>query len=66
MGRKWASFPGSKGVVSVTNATGRYDLLVELFIRSQKDLSEFLVYEISRMEGIQATETSVYLDGINK
>lgn len=54
------------GVISVLNATGRYDLFVELFLESQKELMEFLVNEISRVDGIQATETFVYLDGINK
>ena len=55
-----------KGVVSVMNATGRYDLFLELFVKSQKELMEFLVNEISRVDGIKATETFVYLDGINK
>lgn len=55
-----------KGVTSVVNATGRYDLFVEVFLDSQKDLMEFLVNEISKVDGIQATETFVYLDGINK
>jgi len=55
-----------KGVVSVMNTTGRYDLFVELFVRSQKELMEFLVNEISKVDGIQATETFVYLDGTNK
>jgi Lrp/AsnC family transcriptional regulator for asnA, asnC and gidA len=48
------------------NATGRYDLFVEVFCDSQKELMEFLVNEISKVEGIQATETFVFLDGINK
>lgn len=55
-----------KGVISVLNATGRYDLFIELFLDSQKELSEFLVNEISKVDGIQSTETFVYLNGINK
>jgi DNA-binding Lrp family transcriptional regulator len=55
-----------KGVVSVMNATGRYDLFVEVFLESQRELMEFLVNEISKVDGIQATETFVYLHGINK
>ncbi len=55
-----------EGVTSVMNATGRYDLFVEVFCDSQKELMEFLVNQISKVEGIQATETFVYLDGINK
>jgi len=55
-----------KGVTSVMNATGKYDLFVELFLESQKELMEFLVNEISKVDGIQSTETFVFLDGINK
>ena len=55
-----------KGVVSVLNATGRYDLFVEIFLESKKELTDFLVNKISKVEGIQTTETFVYLDGINK
>jgi DNA-binding Lrp family transcriptional regulator len=55
-----------KGVVSVVNTTGRYDLFVELFLDSKKELTEFLVNEISKVAGIQSTETFVYLEGINK
>lgn len=63
---KMKQISGLKGVVSVLNATGRYDLLIELFVRSKKELTEFLVTEISKVKGIQATETYVYLDGKNK
>jgi len=55
-----------KGVVSVSNATGRYDLLVEIFLDSQKELNKFLMEDLSRIDGIKATETFVYLDAINK
>ena len=55
-----------RGVVSVTNVTGRYDLLVEVFLDSQKELNKFLMDDLSRIGGINATETFVYLDAINK
>lgn len=55
-----------KGVTSVMSTTGRYDLFVELYLDSKKELMEFLLNEISKVEGIQATETFVYLDGLNK
>jgi len=55
-----------RGVVSVSNATGRYDLLVEIFLDSQKELNKFLMEDLSRIDGIKATETFVYLDAINK
>ena len=55
-----------RGVVSVTNVTGRYDLLVEVFLDSQKELNKFLMDNLSRIGGIKATETFVSLDAINK
>ena len=64
--RKMEQISKLKGVVSVMNTTGRYDLFAELFVKSQKELMDFLVNEISKVDGIQATETFVYLDGTNK
>jgi len=55
-----------RGVVSVCNATGRHDLLVEVFLNSQKELNKFLMEDLSKIGGIKATETFVYLDAINK
>ena len=55
-----------KGVVSVCNATGQYDLLVEVFLESRKELNKFLIEDLSKIDGIKATETFVYLDAINK
>jgi len=55
-----------RGVVSVTNVTGRYDLLVEVFLDSQKELNKFLMDDLSKIGGIKATETFVHLDAINK
>ncbi len=55
-----------KGVVSVCNATGQYDLIVEVFLDSRKELNKFLIEDLSRIEGIKTTETFVYLDAINK
>ena len=55
-----------RGVVSVCNVTGRYDLLVEVFFRSRQDLRKFLVDDLSRIGGVNHTETFVYLDAIRK
>jgi len=55
-----------RGVVSVCNVTGRFDLLVEVFLDSQKELSKFLIDDLSRVGGINATETFIHLDAINK
>jgi Lrp/AsnC family transcriptional regulator for asnA, asnC and gidA len=55
-----------RGVVSVCNVTGRFDLLVEVFLDSQKELSKFLIDDLARVGGINATETFIHLDAINK
>jgi DNA-binding Lrp family transcriptional regulator len=54
-----------KGVVSVLNPTGRYDLFVEVFLESKKELKDLLVNMFTKV-GVQSTETFIYLDGINK
>jgi Lrp/AsnC family transcriptional regulator for asnA, asnC and gidA len=55
-----------KGVSSVTNVTGSYDLMVEVFFESRQELRKFLVEGLSEIGGINRTETFVYLDGLNK
>ena len=55
-----------KGVVSVSNTTGEFDLLVEVLVDSREKLNKFLVEDLSEIEGIQSTQTFVYLDAINK
>ncbi len=54
------------GVKSVCNATGRYDLLVEVFFDSRQALTKFLVSDLSQIDAITFTETFVYLDALNK
>lgn len=55
-----------KGVVSVCNVSGRYDLLVEIFLESRQDLNRFLIDSLSSIGGINRTETFIVLDAINK
>ncbi len=55
-----------KGVKSVTNSTGRYDLLVEVFFHSREELRLFLMENITKVGGIMFSETYVYLEAINK
>ena len=55
-----------KGVVSVCNVTGRYDLLVEVFFESRQKLRKFLFEDLMTIRGINRTETFVVLEGINK
>lgn len=55
-----------KGVLSVTNITGNFDLFAEVFFESRKELNKFLIGDLSKIEGIQSTETFIYLDAKNK
>ena len=55
-----------KGVVSVCNVSGRYDLLVEIFLESRQDLNRFLIDSLSSIGGINHTETFIVLDALNK
>lgn len=54
------------GVQSVINATGRFDLMVEVSVSSRKALRSFLVDQLSDIGGIVATESFVYLEATNK
>lgn len=55
-----------RGVQSVINVTGRYDLLVEVFATSRKDLRRFLVDDLSALGGVVSTEAFMYLEAVNK
>ena len=53
-------------VTSVCNVTGKYDIFVEIYLNSREELNKFLVKDLSRIDGIQSTETYVYLDARKK
>ncbi len=55
-----------RGVVSVCNVSGRYDLLVEVFLESRQEINRFLIDSLSKVEGINRTETFIVLDAMNK
>jgi Lrp/AsnC family transcriptional regulator for asnA, asnC and gidA len=54
------------GVLSVCNAAGEYDLMVEVFLHSRDELNHFLFGLLPNIEGIKSTHTIVYLDAQNK
>lgn len=53
-------------VQSVINVTGRYDLILEVFVQSRKGMHRFLVEELSTIEDITSTESFIYLEAIDK
>ena len=42
-----------KGVKSVCNLTGRYDLIVEVFLESREELRKFLMEDLTNIEAVQ-------------
>ncbi len=54
------------GVQSVINVSGRFDLLVEVFVPSRNAFRQFLVDDLSNVGGIKSTETFMFLDAVNK
>jgi Lrp/AsnC family transcriptional regulator for asnA, asnC and gidA len=55
-----------KGVTSVVNLTGSFDILVEVFFHSREELRLFLIDDINEVGGILSSETFILLDAINK
>lgn len=55
-----------KGVQSVNNVTGRYDLVIEVFVDSRKELRQFLVEDLGTISGVSGTESFVFLETFNK
>jgi len=55
-----------EGVLSVAIASGRYDLLVEILVDSNKGLIQFLAKTLSSVAGISKTETFVILKSHQK
>ncbi|MHC4883493.1 MAG: Lrp/AsnC family transcriptional regulator [Planctomycetota bacterium] len=57
---------GLENVLSVSIVSGRYDLLVEVLVDSNRGLVEFLTKTLSQVEGISATESFVTLKSFRK
>lgn len=53
-------------VQSVINVTGRFDLVLEVFVHSRKDMHRFLVEDLATIKEITSTESFIYLEAMNK
>ena len=53
-------------VLSVSLASGRYDLIAEVLLDSNRGLVRFLTEELSTIEGILASESFIMLKNYNK
>lgn len=54
------------GVVNVAITTGRYDLLIEVWVEVKSGLINFLSDNLAKVNGIVATESFIIMRSINK
>ncbi len=64
--RKAEEIAGLANVLSVSIASGRYDLIAEVLVDSNRGLVQFLTQELSSIEGILASESFIMLKSYNK
>ena len=53
-------------VVSISEVTGRFDIMIEVYTKDLEDLHTVVIEKIGKIEGIQNTETFVELQKTNK
>ena len=64
--RKAEELSHLKNVLSVSIASGRYDLIAEVLLDSNRGLVQFLTEELSTVEGILASESFIMLKNYGK
>ncbi len=64
--RKAEELARLENVLSVSIASGRYDLMAEVLVDSNRGLVRFLTEELSSIEGILASESFIMLKNYNK
>jgi Lrp/AsnC family transcriptional regulator for asnA, asnC and gidA len=64
--RKAEELSRLENVLSVSIASGRYDLIAEVLVDSNRGLVRFLTEELSSIEGILASESFIMLKSYNK
>ena len=64
--RKAEELARLENVLSVSIASGRYDLIAEVLVDSNRGLVRFLTEELSTIEGILASESFIMLKSYNK
>ena len=53
-------------VISVSEVTGRFDIMIEVYTKDLEDLHTVVIEKIGKIEGIQNTETFVELQKTDK
>lgn len=62
---KGEEFSKLKGVTSVAVVTGRYDLIIQVFLNEKFTLLEFYTQELTKIEDVLDIETFVVYKGYN-
>jgi len=55
-----------EGITQVYTITGLTDILAKVRVNSIKDLNEFLIKRLRKMEGVERTQTSIVLNEFDK
>jgi Lrp/AsnC family transcriptional regulator for asnA, asnC and gidA len=63
--KKGKEFSKLRGVVSVSVVTGRYDLILVVFLKEGFGLLEFYTDEVAQLTDVQSVETFVVYKGYN-
>ena len=63
--KKGEAFSKLKGVVSVSVVTGRFDLILVVFLKEGFELLEFYSEEVAQIDGVQSVETFVTYKNYN-
>jgi Lrp/AsnC family transcriptional regulator for asnA, asnC and gidA len=63
--KKGKEFSKLRGVVSVSVVTGRYDLILVVFLKEGFGLLEFYTDEVAQLEDVQSVETFVVYKAYN-
>ena len=63
--KKGKEFSKLRGVVSVSVVTGRYDLILVVFLKEGFGLLEFYTDEVAQLKDVQSVETFVVYKGYN-
>ncbi len=60
------AFMDAREVVSISEITGRFDILIQVYAKNLESLHSVVIEKIGKIEGIQNTETFVELQKTDK
>ena len=63
--KKGIEFTELKGVISAAVVTGRYDLILQVLLKDDYTLLEFITQQLSKVDGVQTVESFVVYKGFD-